>query len=436
MTTMEDLTHRRSHSGALLASVQLPVVSGHRLSVRKASGIVVATLLSILMGLVQMSVGIAGAQVRDAASSLPHVAAASPRGGYVGDEACAPCHQEIAAGYAATAHKHTSQLPDDQAIAGSFAQGSNLLKTSNPYLHFTMTKANDGYFENAVDEVTPSQVVSLTQRIDIVVGSGRKAQTYLYWKGDDLFELPVSWWVASRHWINSPGYADGTINFDRAVVPRCLECHGSFFTSLAPPENHYDKGSLVLGITCEKCHGPGREHVEHSSSASPPTNAAANFILNPAKFSRERQIDACALCHAGAATSLEPPLSFIPGSDLSKYLKIAVSAPGQAVDVHGNQVQLLRESKCFLASAMTCATCHNVHLQQRNAAAYSVHCLSCHQAKQCGEYPKLGEKISQNCIDCHMPQQESKLLFSDSNGETLRPLVRSHRIAIYPSQLH
>jgi hypothetical protein len=34
-----------------------------------------------------------------------------------------------------------------------------------------------------------------TERFDYVIGSGGKGQTYLYWKGDLLFQLPVSYWT-------------------------------------------------------------------------------------------------------------------------------------------------------------------------------------------------------------------------------------------------
>jgi hypothetical protein len=114
-------------------------------------------------------------------------------------------------------------------------------------------------------------------------------------------------------------------------------------------------------------------------------------------------------------------------------LAIPEAGPAVAVDVHGNQVELLETSRCFRLSNMTCTTCHDVHRPQRAAAAFSQHCLGCHKAPQCGEYAKLGARIAANCVDCHMPLQKSELLFSQSNGQELRPLVRNHRIAIYPS---
>src|SRR5213078_4429349 len=102
---------------------------------------------------------------------------------------------------------------------------------------------------------------TLSERFDIVLGSGRKGQTYLCWRaGDQLFELPVSYWTELRRWINSPGYEDGQLNFSRPVSPRCLECHASAFESLPAPGiiNRYNKTNYILGIACEKCHGPGQ----------------------------------------------------------------------------------------------------------------------------------------------------------------------------------
>src|SRR2546422_8885079 len=85
-----------------------------------------------------------------------------------------------------------------------------------------------------------------------VIGSGGKGQTYLFWKADQLFQLPISYWRELGQWVNSPGYRDGVANFGRPIIARCLECHASYFESLPPPDNRYSKTGFVLGITCEK----------------------------------------------------------------------------------------------------------------------------------------------------------------------------------------
>lgn len=98
---------------------------------------------------------------------------------------------------------------------------------------------------------------------------------------------------------------------------------------------------------------------------------AAKAVIDPATFSRNRQVDACALCHAGLGEPLAPALTFKPGDTLGRYLRIPEADPVIPVDVHGNQVQLLKRSRCYQSSNMTCSTCHNVHQEQHDVAALS-----------------------------------------------------------------
>jgi hypothetical protein len=393
----------------------------------------IAALVSILLVTPGMSANQAQSQERGSRAVRPPVKKPPVRAAYVGDEVCRSCHQEKSKTYLETSHHLTSRLPSEHSMAGKFTPGDNILKTTNPYLHFEMTANQSGYFQTAVEDISSTKKVSHTERIDIVTGSARKGQSYLFWKGDQLFQLPVTYWTATDSWVNSPSYPDGSPHFDKAIIPRCLECHGSSFEWLPPPVNRYSKASLVLGITCEKCHGPGRAHVALNRSKTPPHTGEPEAIVNPTSLSRDRQLDVCGLCHSGAGAPIKPSLSFIPGDVLDDYIYIPYASDDSEVDVHGSQVQLLKRSRCFQSNSnMTCSTCHDVHTVQRDAAAFSPRCLSCHQPQQCGEYPKMGEQIAKDCVNCHMPLQESKVLFSNTNGKKIVPMVRNHRIAIYP----
>ena len=352
--------------------------------------------------------------------------------GYAGDEACRSCHRSQFDSYRETAHHFTSQLPSPDSIAGSFAAGSNVLRTSNPYLYFSMEANPQGFFQSAVVQLSARNTISQAERFDVVVGSGRKGQSYLFWKGSELFELPVSYWTQLKSWINSPGYPGDSPRFDKPVVPRCLECHASSFDAVPGSLNTYKKSSLVLGITCERCHGPGRAHVLHRTAKSA-VDQTNKDIVNPASLSRGRQIDICALCHSGAGTPIAPALSFLAGDALSEFLFVPDPGPNVPIDVHGNQVELLRRSRCFQSSNMTCTTCHDVHTPQRSAASFSSHCLACHKAE---DHPKLAQDLGNNCVDCHMPLQKSETLVSNTNGHELKPLVRNHQIAIYREPAH
>lgn len=357
----------------------------------------------------------------------------SPLDLYVGDEVCGTCHRDKLESFSKTAHHLTSRPATADSISGSFRSGENVLKTSNPGLSFKMEAKQKRFYEEAVWGLPPSTSIE-SEPIDLVIGSGRKGQTYLYWKGDRLFQLPVSYWVALGHWVNSPGYSDGYADFNRPVFARCLECHGSYAESLPgpPPTNIFAKGSLVLGISCERCHGPGREHVARHQSTGM-NLASSEVIVNPSKLTRDRGIEVCSQCHAGMRYPTAPAFSYVPGDPLDNYLDPDRSDPNARVDVHGGQVALLKRSRCYQSSpAMTCWTCHDVHRPQRDAEAFSSRCLICHDLKQDGIHQKLSKKITSGCVDCHMPVQESKAITTDSNGKRIQARVRTHWIKIYP----
>jgi Cytochrome c554 and c-prime len=379
----------------------------------------------LVLALVPMFAGVLGAAGEEAADSAQAT--------LVGDAVCESCHQDKVHSFHKTAHARTSSMPSADTIHGLFSPGSNILATINANLVFTMEANERGYFQTAHMRTSASEELNRSERIDVVVGSGRKGQTYLFWDGDQLFELPVSYWTDRHGWINSPGYIDGAADFERPIVPRCLECHSSSFENRPPPENRYAKSSLVLGVSCEKCHGAGSEHVARFRSASPPTSPARFAIVNPARLSRARQLDVCALCHNGAGEPLVASLSFVPGDDLSQFIAFSRADPKARVDVHARQVPLLERSRCFrFSKTLTCTTCHDVHVEQRDTASFAPKCMTCHKIEDCRVFPKLGHAIDTRCVDCHMPLQETGKIVSQLDGSAIRPMVRNHQIAIYP----
>ena len=277
-----------------------------------------------------------------------------------------------------------------------------------------MEQRPDGFYQTGYERGR-----TRTERFDLVLGSGRRGQSYLYWKGDLLFQLPVSYLAASDGWVNSPGYPDGTMHFDRMIPPRCLECHATYFRFEGSFPNARYGRDHVLGITCRRCHGQGPDHRE---------------IRNPSRVEASRRLDTCALCHSGIRESRQPLYSFRPGDNLAAYLEPEAEVTSAHPEVHGNQVGLLRRSKCFTASPdMSCSTCHNVHRQERNIVEMAQKCQACHQPRQCKLSARLGPGISGKCIDCHMPAQPSRVINIQTPGKTFHQSYRTHTIGIYPA---
>jgi hypothetical protein len=349
----------------------------------------------------------------------------------VGDSTCLSCHRDKAT-YESTAHRLTTRHPTRESMDGNFTPGANVLRTPNPHLYFRMEADSAGFTQTGVLE-SPSGTTTHTERVAYVSGV-RKGQSYLYWSGNQLYQLPVSYWASLGKWINSPGYVDGSMNFERAIAPRCLECHASWMEPVPDPSvsNRYDSTHAILGITCERCHGAGREHVARERSATRALLAVrGSAVANPATMRRERQMEACAQCHGGLGEPLAPPFTYVAGKPLAQYLRLTQHSPDEALDVHGDQVALLTRSRCYQASQMTCLTCHDVHRTQRDPAQLSERCLTCHQEQSCKLFPKEGHALRGRCVDCHMPLQPSNLIVSGLEGTEQRALVRNHWIKVY-----
>ena len=147
----------------------------------------------------------------------------------------------------------------------------------------------------------------------------------------------------------------------------------------------------------------------------------------------------CAVCHAGAREPVAPAFYYKPGSKLSDFLRPDESVPDvNQVDVHGRQYQLLAASKCFLQSKdLTCSSCHNTHIQQRdNLENFSRLCMNCHADPDHSALKmtaSIQANMVNNCIDCHMPARPSTIITmqSQTGKASIPALVRTHYISIY-----
>jgi Cytochrome c554 and c-prime len=338
-----------------------------------------------------------------------------------------------------TAHFHDSRPVSAAIVKGSFSRDSNRF-VYGPGVEVRMERKDSGSYQTAYRE----EKAYRSEAFGIVIGSGRRGQSYLYWNGDKLYQLPVSYFTPTGTWCNSPGYTADSPVFSRRVPSYCLECHTTQAATVLNPSKEYgdffDSARIIYGITCERCHGPGARHIAFHTEH--PDEHAGVYIVNAGRLGRQQQLDACALCHSGSRYPLKPAFAFRVGDRLDDFSQ-AKYAPQQVatLDVHGNQYGLLSASKCFSGSNMTCGTCHAVHGRQEGELRdYSRRCMSCHNVGDhltCTMPATSGLVLSDNCIDCHMPalpSQRIRLELSNktNTGAVVANLVRTHRIAVYP----
>ena len=231
---------------------------------------------------------------------------------FAGPEACKSCHSDVYECYIHTAHHLTSAPGEKEYIKGSFKQGKNMVYYS-PYDYVMMENRDSGlyqasYYKNEAKEA---------RRMDIIIGSGSKGQTYLYWNFNTLFQLPVSYFTAANSWANSPGNGE-VIVYGRPVFARCLECHTTYTMQVNNSISQFDKYQMIYGVTCESCHGAAAKHVQYQQQH--PDDRVAKYIINPGKLSRLQQMDQCGLCHSGIQQNIRPPFTFMPGDTLAFFL--------------------------------------------------------------------------------------------------------------------
>lgn len=302
----------------------------------------------------------------------------------------------VAQGFVHTAHHRTSSQVTIDRILGPLVPPMNQMSSPHRGLSLTM-RQND---KRAFQAVT---INDWTRDIpmDVVTGSGTVAQTFLYWEQSRLFESYVSYFSGADRWLPSPGYQDDDITFARPIEPGCLECHITYIEQTKPP-NHYLPSSAVWGISCERCHGPGKSHVDFHSQN--PTQKEPRHIIHPNDLSRDQQLDICGQCHSGSFDFRKPAFSFRPGDELSDFHK-TLNPDFDKSGIHtSNQLARLRMSACFIESDMTCSACHNPHVNQRGDKDYFRQgCLNCHDSVHCKMRPDLSPEIADNCVECHMP---------------------------------
>ncbi|HEX9638557.1 MAG TPA: tetratricopeptide repeat protein [Acidobacteriota bacterium] len=367
--------------------------------------------------------------------------------GYVEDRACATCHAEIARAYQEVGMGRSFFAPATARWVEDFE--------SNRFYHpasqrtYEMQRRGERLWMRRyqLDESgQPIQV--LEQEVDWILGSGNHARTYLYrTPNGELYQLPIAWYTQSQSWGMAPGYdRSDHLGVTRRVRRECMFCHNAY-PDVAAGSDRADApqtfpARLPQGIGCQRCHGPGAEHVRRAFSGAAPESA----IVNPARLSPERRDAICLGCHLQPSVAL-PGLrrfgrgdySFQPGELLSDYL-VPVDAVEQGRSSEerfeiNHHPYRLRQSRCFRASdgALSCLTCHDPHRRvepEKRAAHFRSACLSCHAAADCQGHPG-GEEAGagaaaegSDCASCHLPKRRTQ--------DVIHVVMTDHRIQRRP----
>ena len=336
---------------------------------------------------------------------------------YIDASTCAGCHAEIAKSYRRTGMGRSVYRPSAANTVEDYGKRNQFYHRPSGRYYTMIERAGQWYQRRHQIGYDGKETNSIEMRIDYVIGSGNHARTYLHRTPDNhLAEMPVSWYSENGgYWAMSPGYdRPNQQDFRRPIAFSCMFCHNAYLDP-APAEEAVFPASLPQGIDCQRCHGPGRAHAD-AAGRNAPAEVIRRAIVNPARLSRERQLDVCMQCHLEPTSSPLPNVvarfehglfDYRPGEPLTDYF-VFFDRPTATADDRfeiAHAGYRLRKSKCFRQSAMTCSTCHNPHDVPRGAQAtahYIVACRKCHAAAHAAAVPGDG-----NCAACHMPRRRT-----------------------------
>ena len=336
-------------------------------------------------------------------------------GGYVGNEACAKCHGSIYRSYMKTAMAQASGLASEERfVAGSFTHQPSGIK----YEIYRSDEKTWLSFERPGDPMVRGK-----RELLYYIGQGRRGRTYLFSVDGFAFEAPVNWYSDRQMWDMPPAYSNTReIPMNLPALMSCLECHGS---GIQPPvagtENRYKVPIFSYpGVTCERCHGPGKAHT---------TGAP---IINPAKLNAKRRDQVCMQCHLEGNVAIERTgrhlYEYKPGDDLFQNVRYFVLSDSDPERLRAtSQFEALAQSMCKKKSGdrLSCTTCHDPHQivsPEERVSFYRRKCLACHGDKFAAKH----YRDQRDCTGCHMPESLS--------SDIAHTEVTDHRLLRRPQQ--
>ena len=354
---------------------------------------------------------------------------------YVGATACQSCHEDAHASFMQTAHSKAlmevdlqSEPPEGEFSDPKSKKTYRIAHRDGKMIHQEYLNTDDG-----------GELLLVEFPIRYTIGSGRFSRSYLVEIDNFLYESPATWYTARPGWALSPGYENFNSGFQRPVEAKCVACHAGRIEAVDNSPQRVNFHALV--IDCERCHGPGSQHVAKWSKQPQPGSSDEKkqeidyTIVNPAHLERRLCEDICAQCHLHSAATIENPgrrlQDFRPGQWLTDFVTYyGHKTPSKEMNVVGHTEQM-RLSKCYQNSeTLTCTTCHNPHSKPTATEAASLYrstCLSCHVEESCTEprERRFADDLADNCVTCHMPS---------TNTEIPHFAFTHHRIGIHDKE--
>jgi predicted CXXCH cytochrome family protein len=386
----------------------------HRPPVTGKRGLVILAVLGALGGGALWSgLGRPGPDGKSTVRLIPSGSSSSPfkntaeSVAYIGDEACAACHAEIAK----TFRHHP--MGRSMTTPAAILPGTRGVVFEVGDLAYSIDRRDGRVYHAETRGAGAGAAPGKTEaEVRYIIGSGTRGYSFLIEREGELFQSPIAWYTQERKWDLAPGYRDRNQHFDRKITAGCLFCHTNRFEKVEGKSTVFHG----LSIGCERCHGPGELHAQGPQ----PVDGVDVTIVNPVRLRPAAlRENVCEQCHHQGTDRLETSenslSAYRPGLPLEKYVLI----PSTRFDpsMRNNAVshtEQMRNSRCFRESSgeLGCTSCHDPHVlpePEDRVAYYRKRCFECHADRGCSlpVSERLARSPDDDCMSCHMPRSRT-----------------------------
>ncbi|MFM1942128.1 MAG: hypothetical protein RI897_1110 [Verrucomicrobiota bacterium] len=400
--------------------------------------------------------------------------------GFVSSAECVDCHTAEHSSWHKSFHRSMTQPATPGHVLGAF-DGTTI---SSGGLDYRVYREGDTFWAEMPDPDVMMYVVQGGKKLDLksvprckvrVVMTTGSHHYQTYWVESPRYPgllqtLPLVYLLDDGRWLpREDAFMHGPEDQGRFITQwnhHCIRCHSTG----GNPGLDEDTGMLQtevgeLGIACEACHGPAREHVQlrRRLTADPGRQSPGDFrdpIVNPNRLDHRRSAEVCGQCHGVYIMRDEYAMKYAregsqyhPGDDLGTsryYIQHPASVPsvrnsrdlesnpgffrerwwddGQVL-AGGREYTALSATDCFIKGDISCLSCHSMHRgapddQLKPTLSNPEMCTQCHgESRYTTEVSKHTfhppDSSGSDCLNCHMPHT-TYALFSG---------IRSHQIS-------
>lgn len=342
---------------------------------------------------------------RPLSKSIPLHTNIIPDDHYVGSKTCAECHAQAYEEWKGSDHDRAMELATRATVIAPFS-GEEFISngiTSRFYekdsVFYVNTEGPDGKYHDY--KVIYTFGVKPLQQYLVKFPDGRYQALRTAWDVEkkQWFDLYPDFKVVHSEWLH---WSRGGLNWNTM----CSDCHSTNV------RKNYDENTgafntaySIINVSCEACHGPGKEHVNEAKNLGDDYENAHDHLFMTSNTDAKTLVNQCATCHMRREQISENYNH--SGTLLDHYFPQLIEAPlyypdGQIRDevyVYASYLQ----SKMY-RNGVSCKDCHDSHSTKLKFTGNKL-CGQCHAPEDYNvtahtKHPK--HTAGSDCINCHM----------------------------------